>query len=86
MKRLLAILLTLSLAAAMIPAFAKDSLSIDVVKEFDFGSPHVEMDVFTITNTNPYAVNVTITVFDEAEKKNLQIIHLTLNPATRLCP
>ena len=39
MKRLLAILLTLSLASAMIPALAKDSLSIDVVKEFDFAAP-----------------------------------------------
>ena len=49
MKRLLAILLTLSLASAMIPALAKDSLSIDVVKEFDFAAPNVEMDVFINT-------------------------------------
>ncbi len=86
MKRLLAILLTLSLASAMIPALAKDSLSIDVIKEFDFAAPNVEMDVFTITNTNPYAVDVTITVFDEAEKKNLQTIHLTLNPGDAPLP
>ncbi len=80
MKKLLALALCALLLAGLIPmaASAKDTLDVVPVKEFRFPSESAVADVFTIQNTNPYDVNVTIDVYDQALRQNVQSMQVTL--------
>lgn len=80
MKKLISILLLAALALSLTPAMAASSISVTPVKEFDFPDYLGEADAFTLQNQTAAALNVDIDVYDQAEKKNVQTIHLTLNP------
>ncbi|MDO5021869.1 MAG: hypothetical protein Q4E07_00850 [Eubacteriales bacterium] len=84
MKKTLSWLFTLSLlmSLAVFPAQAADKIKVDLVKEFTLavGTPSEENTVFFLTNQGTSAVNVTVTVYDEALKQNVETVYLTLNP------
>lgn len=80
MKKLLSLILLAALALTFIPAMAADSVKVTQVKEFDFPDFQGEADVFTLQNQTAAPLDITVDVYDQAEKKNVQTIHLTLNP------
>jgi len=80
MKRLLSLMAALVLALTLLPnaALAADTLKVEPVKEFRFADPGAQAAVFTIQNTNDYDVNVTVEVYDQDTKQNVQTMTFPL--------
>ena len=79
MKRLLSLILLLVLAFSLLPqTAAAATLSVEPVKEFRFKNPDAEATVFTITNTSKWDLEVTVEVYDQAARHNVQTITFPL--------
>ena len=79
LKKASVLVLAVILALGMLPsaAYAKDSLNITPVKEFRLPESGTA-EVFTIENTSPYDVNVTVDVYDQALRQTVQSAQYTL--------
>ena len=88
MKKLLSLMLAAALPLSLAPASlaASDSLKVEIVKELTFQDYTGEMDAFTLLNQNAYPVDVTIQVYDQAAKANVQTLHVSLNPGDAPLP
>ena len=80
MKRLIPMFLIMLLAMAMLPgvALAADTLKIESVKEFRFPDSGSSVAAFTLENTNEYDIQVTIDVYDQESRQNIQTMTYTL--------
>jgi hypothetical protein len=79
MKRLLTLMLLLVLAFSLLPEGASAAtLSVEPVKEFTFKNPDAEALVFTITNTSKWDLDVTVEVYDQVARQNVQTITFPL--------
>ncbi len=72
------IVLALMLTLLPVSGNAADALQVDMPKEIRLASPVDEQPALTITNTNPYNVDVTIVVYDEAVRSAVQTLQFTL--------
>ena len=80
MKRLLSLMIALAAVFTLLPnaALAADTLKVEPVKEFRFADPGAQAAVFTIENTNDYDVNVTVEVYDQDTRQNVQTMTFPL--------
>ena len=79
MKRIISLALTLMVALTLMPAFAaNETLKVEPVKEFRFAAPTASQTVFTLTNMSAADVNVTVEVYDQDLRQNVQTMTFTL--------
>ncbi len=80
MKRLLSLILAFTAVLSIMPeaALAADTLKIVPVKEFRFSDPGAQAAVFTVENTNDRDISVTVEVYDQDTKQNVQTIAFPL--------
>ena len=80
MKRILSLALVLMLALSLLPVAvqAKDTLKIEVFKEERFPTEHSSVHTFSVENTSDHEVTVTITVYDQAAKRNVTTMSYVL--------
>lgn len=72
-------LLTLAAFAPSLPAKAQEAIEVTAVKETTITDTE-EKEVFSLTNNTAVSVNMTIVVYDQAAKADVQTVHLVLNP------
>jgi hypothetical protein len=82
MKRLLSTVLALTLLVGLVPlasaAPVKDTLKITQAKDFTFTDITQEIEAFSLINTSPHEVNLTIEIYDQADRKVLETVNLVL--------
>jgi len=82
MKRLLSTVLALTLLVGLVPlasaAPVKDTLKITQAKDFTFTDITQEIEAFSLVNTSPHEVNLTIEIYDQADRKVLETVNLVL--------
>lgn len=82
MKRLLSTVLALTLLVGLVPlasaAPVKDTLKITQAKDFTFTDITQEIEAFSLVNTSPHEINLTIEIYDQADRKVLETVNLVL--------
>lgn len=82
MKKLLSALLAAALLMGLMPLMAaaeiKDTLTIVQTKDFTFTDVTQQLEAFTITNTSPHAVALSVEVYDQATRAVLETVNMTL--------
>lgn len=91
MKKLLSLFAAAVLMLGIFPIAAgassvKDTMKIVQMKEFTFTDVTQELDAFTLQNTSPHEVSVTIEVYDQAAKVVLETVHVTLAAGSAVTP
>ena len=86
MKKFLSIFLLVALTLAVVSVHATEPVDVKPIKEFDFPDYLGEADAFTLQNQTDQPINIQIDIYDQAEKRNVQALHLTLNPGDAPLP
>ncbi len=82
MKRFLSLVFAAMMVMSLmaVPAFAQaDALTVTQNNELLYTETFPHSPALTITNDSPHAVNVTVEVFDEDARVNVQSLNFTLN-------
>lgn len=88
MKKLLSWFFVLSLVTglAVFPASAASNIKVELIKEITLAGENPVDAVFELSNQGSAAVDVTVQVYDEVAKVNVETIYLTLQPNAEPTP
>lgn len=91
MKCFVSLMLLLAMAVAFLLPMEADAatqqrLKIEPAKEFRFRNPKDEQPVFTVKNLTNKDIKVTVEVYDQAARKNVQTMNFTVLPGDAPTP